>query len=352
MKFFWETKQTRDAHPRSRQPQILAGLSIVASVVAGSLGWAPVVKAQETNQFFDISISPPVTYLPAMPGQTVSYEITLENHSPLNASLTPKWVDFSPSQSGTGIDLASESSFPFKPESGPMVETIVLKPGEKKTLTTQFKIPSSAPGYEYHQTILFTSQTAFVSNESTQPTQTQVSGSLGTNLILTVLTQPPQPPMLELEKTTMPRWVDSFRPLHFTLQAKNANFQAGVASGSAELLNWQGKKVMSWEFYPDRILAKSTRQIRSRASMTTPAGETEVSAEPTFTYRPGFWIGPYQLKIFLSPDGISNPTLVTQSLILVVPVSVVGSLTLIGVAYGVFKLKTAKFPLGNPGQKF
>ncbi|HEX7017746.1 MAG TPA: hypothetical protein VF209_02465 [Patescibacteria group bacterium] len=265
----------------------------------------PISLASAQSAPIDLSVSPPTEYIQVAPGKSISHTVTIEQHGSLPLRITPSIVDFA-SDGETGqpvLQFEKGSSFRYLKIKNPDVQLgqpFSLNPGQKKQIVFQIEPPSEAVQGEFPLTLLFTAQPP---TENTIGTGSQVSGMVGSNLVVLVSTGQTDKGKLVLEKIRAPRLVDSFGSLAFSLLAKNNGRNATTASGSATITNWQNQIVAEYTFYPDMILAQTSRLLRHGQSVESDAADN-ITAD--FKYKPAFLIGPYTITASLNENGLEN----------------------------------------------
>ena len=168
--------------------------------------------------------------------------------------------------------------------------------------------PAGAKEQEYPLTILFHQQSPIAnasSNLDTSQAKTQVSGSIGSNLIVLVSDQDLDP-QLQVKSINSPWLVDTLGSMEFTPVLENQLVSAAVASGSASVSNWQGKKLATWQIFPDVVLGGSTRN--AQAIIQLPGN---VPKPGKFKLKTKLW-GPFTLTVNTTHLD-SNDSLITDS---------------------------------------
>jgi len=270
----------------------------------------PTARAQapsDSDDAYDLSISPPVTYLQVEPGKTVTHALTIENKGQQTLMVSPKIIDFQASDSGAGLDLQAENSFPYLASQTKAVlqETFALNPGQKYRLNLVLSPPLEAQEKEYHLTVLFAAAPVDYPRLEAGP---RISGAIGSNLIVFVSPQQTNKGRLKLKEVKAPPLIDSLSALTFQVLAENVGSQATTASGSAHVLNWQKKTVAEFKFFPDMVLANSLRSLRPSLPATGSANPAfEPSGESTFRYKPLFLIGPYTIEVTFQSATTQEP---------------------------------------------
>ena len=256
---------------------------------------------------YDLAISPPVTYAQVKPGENLTHTITVENKGQQSLMVSPKLIDFQASDTGSGLDLQAENSFPYLTNQSRTVltETFTLNPGEKHRLELIMAPPIDAVEKEYHLTLLFVAAPV---DYPRLVAGAHVSGAIGSNLIVFVSPQTANKGKLKLKEVKAPQIIDSLSAITFQVLAENVGNQATTASGSARILNWRHQTVAEFEFFPDMVLANSLRQLRPSQPATEAAQlALEPAASSSFRYKPLFLIGPYTIEVTFESASTQEP---------------------------------------------
>lgn len=311
--------------------------------------WAQAMNSSS----LDLSVSPPVTYLSVKPGESQQHTITIKQNGVTPLTVTPRLVSFK-ADGSTGQPLLSYSSEfkNFTLELPGAAQSFTLLPGEQKNVGVTFSPPRETTEKEYPLSLVFFTEPLSDSNES--EIQTQVTGSIASNIVLLVGQTELDRGKLSVEKIVPPFIVDSLGGLEFEILAKNSGINATNASGSATITNWQGKKVAQFYFFPDMILANSTRLLRNSndsAHVNLPSLSPQELEEfldnldpeqitTQFKYQPTFLIGPYTITTELHSNGQPDQQVnqqpqqisISSVMVLALPYSViaVGATLLIG----------------------
>lgn len=307
---------------------------------------AQTVNTQATSsqitKAIDLVVSPPIEYILIKPGKNYQHLITIEQKGQTALEITPQLVSFESDGLTNKPVLKSDSdfkNFEFNlptPEIQTTLQTpqgqssvqptkgFVLQPGEKKTVGITFTTLPSSLEKEYPLTVLFYAKqrTEAGTLGTVDGSQTKVQGAVGTNIILAVSNSDKNRGRLGFQNIQPPSLVDSLSTLSFSIVAKNTGVHALQATGSATITNWQGKKVAQFNFFPDMILANSTRLLRTSNSdiknLATDSDTTDL--DPTkidpadlttdFGYKPFFLIGPYTITttMFANNDTATSAT--------------------------------------------
>lgn len=329
------------------------------------------VSAQTTNsKAIDLIVTPPVEYLSLKPGESTQHRVVIEQKGQVPIEVTPHLVSFESDgisnsplltsesdfkqfqlelpipQIDTSIQLASSDSAP-----SPMMlpaKGFVLQPGEKKTVGITFTAVPNNIEKEYPLTLLFfakAQEDEYTSDSSQDGTknntnlgsQTNVQGAIGSNIILLISNSDRNRGNITIESIRPPKIVDSLSDLHFSILAKNTGAHATQASGSAKITNWQGTEVAQFMFFPDMILANTSRLLRTAGS--SDINDTKEDLDPTavtttFVYKPFFLLGPYTITANIENE-------VQSTTVFALPYSIIivfATLVLGWIFFSIFKL--------------
>jgi hypothetical protein len=296
---------------------------IITLIVASSLtfsGQIKLVQAQELPEQNDqestaplsLAVSPPTSYLYVKPSDEIKHTITLKNTGTQTLEVKMQLTDFKP-DGKTGRPLLSSGTI-FDKAVNPNLEfgqPFQIKPQENRTVTLALDASKLAKEKEYPLSILFNAQS--VRDETNQASFSQVSGTVVSNLIVFISNQEENQGELIIEKFKAPRIIDSFQPIHFSLLAKNKGLNAMPVQGRALVKNFLGQTINEFIFYPDQILADSTRQVRGtelraelldKDNQLIPDKIENLSTE--FKHQTPILFGPYRVEAQLDQDQAST----------------------------------------------
>lgn len=343
-------KQTRSPHHILHRPlrfigTLVACLSLGTSIAIFSTTASVFAQESPTGNSFSLSVSPPVSYVTLKPGELFVASITLENQGTSSVNVTPSLVDFEPDKEGTGITLNDFSTFPYIDTTQPtqLQQTIRLQPGQKQKISIPIRVPLSAGNSEHHLTVLFPG--IATDDVNATPTGANVSGVIGSNMIVMVSPNIQDLSQLSLEKYDGVYLVDSFAPISFKLWAKNEGVLAGVASGSAQIITGSGRVVSTWAFFPDIILAHSNRLLRTTGeNVSTP--DDDIQPTSVFTYKSTFLLGAYRVNVTFGSANQLNRTTTSYPVIafpfILTGLGLVCAILIIG-----YKFLLRKLPIGK-----
>lgn len=253
-----------------------------------------------------LSVSPPISYLQVPPGTTRAHTVILENTSDKPITVLPSIVDFSADGKTGRAVISDKLSFPYISFGTTEIKELSIPAHKKAQLTLYIDVPKDAIEKEYPLTVLFFSKngdnTPKIGDGLVTSTRSEISGGIGSNLVVLVSKENKLAHALNVINLDTPRFVDSFSKIEFLPLVKNESISSISASGSAQVLNWKKDIVSEFEIYPDVILGSSTRELRA----LRPGIESDKPETGTFSYRPKFLLGPYQIVIELKNDSLQQ----------------------------------------------
>ncbi len=267
--------------------------------------------AQEETEI-NLTVSPPVSYLHIAPGTATNHTIILENSGTTSITVLPTIVDFTTDGKTGRAIVTNQLTFPYVSMGvDNSVTEVTIPPQKKAQLTLYINIPKDAQEKEYPLTVLFFSKNELENAEKgssakTNATSSEISAAVGSNLIVLVAKQNVFTKILEVLDFNAPKVIDSFQKVEFFPLVQNNSFGATAASGSAKIVNWRKQTVAEFEIYPDIILGHNSRELRALLSNSDPK-QPELGS---FSYKPRFMIGPYQIVLTLKNE---QNVVITQS---------------------------------------
>jgi hypothetical protein len=271
-------------------------LGKLSTIILGLLmGWVLFVVKPIFAQSSEIhlTVSPPISYLHVAPGTARNHTIILENKGNADITVLPTIVDFTTDGKTGGVIVTNKLSFPYVSMGvDNSVKEVSIPPGKKAQLTLYINVPKEAEEKEYPLSVLFFSKTELDAN---QTSNSQISAAIGSNLIVLVAKQNKFNKIFEVLDFNAPTFTDSFQKIEFSPSIKNNSLGAAVASGSAKIVNWRKQTITEFEVYPDVILGHNSRNVRALLSKSNPE-QLEVGS---FSYKPKFLLGPYQIVLTL-----------------------------------------------------
>jgi len=309
------------------------------------------VNTVAAQQAWDVSVAPSTGYIQVAPGKTATHIITLTNTSQSDLVIYPRVVDFAPDGTTGQPVLSDTTTFPYLDTDPSQLPPLTIPVNKKAQLSLVINPPSDAPEKEWPLVILFQQNAA----ESTSPrmidtsgstnSNSQVTGTIGSNLVVLVSSQTSQPYLLTTEEIKTPILVDSFRDVTIEAVLKNNGLAAVAASGSARLVNMFGKSIIDSPLYPDTVLGLSTRTARLATSTQTsnspiPPSDLEIN-QPDLQPQPfvisnQILLGPYRASIELT-NPLTGQSEIKATTFLALPWSIIIFIILGSISFLVIK---------------
>lgn len=339
---------------------LLAAFVLSTFIVTHAATLAAGKASAQTTKAIDLVVTPPVEYVSLKPGESLQHRVVIEQKGQIPIEVTPHLVSFESDGISNKPLLKSESDFkqfslelpipqidtsvqlPLSDnttQSGPVpTKGFVLQPGEKKTVGVTFNTLPSSLEKEYPLTLLFFAK-AQEDDLTINSSQTKVQGAIGSNIVLLVSNSDRNRGNITIESIQPPRIIDSLSDLHFSILAKNTGPHATQASGSAKITNWQGTEVAQFMFFPDMILANTSRLLRTAGSNDSNNIKNIEDLDPTavsstFRYKPFFLLGPYTITASIENEVQSITVFALPYSIIIV----LATLVLGWVFFSIFKL--------------
>lgn len=227
------------------------------------LALSPLPLQAQGKSAFQLSVNPPLAYLTVKPGAGITHTVTLRNDGQYSLQVTPQLVDFrSDNLTGRAI-LEQSSSFPYltiEGESSNWGKSFFLKPGQSQEITLVAALPSDVAGGEQHLSVLFQAKQMLGGNN---PSDTLISGIVASNVVLLVSGDEQNHGQLGIADFQLPKFVDSFFGIKFAVLAKNSGSNATPITGQITIKHWPATDNTVYQFYPDMVLANSSRLVRA-----------------------------------------------------------------------------------------
>lgn len=287
------------------------------------------IHAQTQQSAIALSISPTLAEVNVSPGERVTLAFNIINEGNVDLNATPLFVDFLPDEkTGKPIVIPTRSSFPYaslQNQDKALGQPFVFRAGKSDQLVLVLDIPEDATAQDYYQTLVV----------STTPTTSELvstgshpSANIGVHVLIRI-TDPTQldwtsASKLQLDRWTVPAYLDSFSPLVFQLFIKNTGSSYTKASGRIEIVSMTDEILKIFPLLPENILAGNIREVR--ASITDP--ENRESAIPVeFRYDPAFLFGFYDINLYLGSE-FEQEKLVASHRVLAIPFFALGVIIL------------------------
>jgi hypothetical protein len=270
---------------------------------------------QAHAQQLRLGFSPPIIQITAQPPASIEAPIGIHNGGETPIELEIRYRLFKPSSKENGeVDYVAESVNIPAPnpklfdyvqvlEGGHVIKSVVLGPGQQKSLQLHIGLPKNEPFADYYFSILFISKTDESEAESSQ---TATLGGVGIPVLLTIGSK--SKPQGKIEEFSVPTFVEK-GPVPFTVRIRNTGDHMITPNGGIIISNMFGQAIGKVNLLPMNILAQSTRALPD--SLQSPAASAAANREPIAQNSPQamwpelFLLGPYSAKltIALSPEG-------------------------------------------------
>ncbi|MDO5561370.1 MAG: hypothetical protein Q4G02_01170 [bacterium] len=251
-----------------------------------------------------LTVSPANNYIQLNGGERQLLLYNLKNETTQDFEVTLDASSFAAGVNGEP-QLQAELAFPYFSLAEASSETnIILPAGANRDFTVIVEPPFGVINQEYPLTLFF--QLTPVNSETNKST---VITNLGTNLIVLVSESNLDKSRLSVKDFSWPKIVDSFLPAPIKVLIENQGGNAALLYGKIILQRRSGKVVTEREFYPDLVLAQSTRQARWKLPADA---QGTISLSDQFDL-PQFLFGSYQIKIELAslhPNSLEQTTTV------------------------------------------
>ncbi len=284
-----------------------------AVLTLAQTAFAPTVMAQTTDDNFSISVSPPVSYLHVKPSEKLRHTIIVKNqgNKPVQASINV--TDFK-ADGKTGRPVLQPGKI-FNREANPDLsfgEPFTLYPNRSHSVNLEFNVADVTQEREYPLAILVNAHN--IVNQAAQQSpdhsglrsEAQVAGTVVSNLIVYIGEDEKNQGHLEPAQLNLPKIVDSFGGINFDILAKNSGTTATLIQGRAIIENIFNHTINEYIFYPDFVLAGSTRMVRGlefNPNILDDDGLLDPEKVDTltthFSYQPPFLLGLYSIHFEL-----------------------------------------------------
>jgi hypothetical protein len=272
--------------------------------------------AQTTNDNFALSVSPPVSYLHVKPGEKLRHSLIVKNNGNRPLQISVNVTDFK-ADGKTGQPVLQPGKI-FNREANPDLsfgEPFTLPPNRSHSVNLQFDVAEVIQDKEYPLAILISAHSVNKAdgNEGINSSQAQVAGTVVSNLIVYIGEDETNQGQLEIAQLNLPKMVDSFGGIVFDILARNSGSTATLIQGRTIIENIFKQTINEYIFYPDFVLADSTRMIRGVEfspdildveGLLDPEKVDNLSAQ--FLYKPPFMLGMYRLHFQLGQQRLSR----------------------------------------------
>jgi hypothetical protein len=238
-------------------------------------------------QSLSLSIAPPLLEVLIKPGKTITQVYKLANHgegtivTPLVKELDTDGIVLNNTFTRENwIEILNKDIFFDKP--------FFLKAGEERQIVLKVSPPKDLPEKDYYRVLLFATSPALPAESS----QSQISQNIGSILLLNITSTGMKTKSAQIINIDLPTLVDSFGPLTSNITVKNTGNTFFRPIGEITLTGMIGRA--SFPIVPNIFLSGETRTLATSDAANKNRRET--------LYLPGFYLGKYNLSIFLTLD--------------------------------------------------
>jgi len=271
---------------------VLAGTVMISQQIFAQVG---------SGTQLGITITPPLSEIALQPGKTIIQAFNIQNTGGYDLEVTPSVVEFVPEEF-TGDPLVQINSAPFPYTNLQNLDKqfnkpFVLKAGAKDQLVVRVAIPENHPQKDYYQTLLLKTQP--VQYGQVGQSSTTSLAYVGVHMLIRVTSDNQQKHTLEIDTLTIPKIIDMFTPLNFTLTVKNSGTTYEKSYGNVSISSLWKKDEKVFNLLPQNVLAQSTRPLSS--SIIDPENTKNLIPAP-FRYDPAFLLGPISVEVQLQDE--------------------------------------------------
>ncbi len=250
----------------------------------------------------DLAVFPPTAYLVVKPETKIEHQVLVDYQGTVPIYLTPQLVEFT-TDGKTGQPLLGEPTeldfITIKNPSWQLGQPTELKPATQLQLVLEIEPSSTVSLDEQPLSLVLMAQPSI--DVIRDGSRAQTSGAIASNIILSVQGDFQNLGELIIDQLQVPRIIDSFQNLKFTLNAHNEGRNAVAAQGEITLTHlWSGQTVKKWFIYPDVVLANNNRDLRGTLIDPADLESGQAIEFADFSYKPAFLLGPYEITVKLS----------------------------------------------------
>ena len=270
-----------------------------------------------SNAALSLSVHPPVAYVAVKPSEKLKHTLVVKNHGIHPLEISVNITDFK-ADGKTGKPVLQPGKV-FNRTTNPSLdfgEPFVLQPGRNHSINLQIDVAEIVPEKEYPLAIMINARSAAVENNeisSSDSSYSQVAGTVVSNLIVYIGENEDNQGLLEIAQLNLPKVVDSFAGIKFDILARNTGKNATLVQGEANIKNIFEHSIAEYIFYPDFVLANSTRMVRgvikdpklfdSEGLLDPEKVDTLITQ---YHYKSPFMLGLYRLHIQLGEDQLEK----------------------------------------------
>lgn len=293
----------------------------------------------QTRHELDLTVQPSVVELSIQPDKRVTQAFEFGNAGTQDLEVTLSLRDFtSDNRTGTPV-LLETNSFPYAELQNADIrlgEPFILKADSSQQIVLALDIPPEAETRDWYFVLL--AETRAVNDSNLIGSGAAATGTIASNVLIRVTPTEFLPVHWNLELRGIPKILDSLQSVTFQALVTNESASLAAPDLSIVVLDWRGNIVYEETGLPDRILARSTREIFAGKQRVDDPRSYETIP---FTFDPLFAIGPYKVHATIR-NNEGGPVIVERGF-LALPISLVLVLTLgIGLIFGLRAYKRSR----------
>ena len=222
-----------------------------------------------------LSIYPPLVRVVIKPGKSITQAFSITNLSKEDTTLIARLVPFTSSDSLGNPNIDPRSTAPWLDYFSlansyiKLGEPFEIKAEKSEQIILALSIPPTAPLKDLYATLLVTTYTNALPNQSLQGSS--LSASIGSNLLVTINTQSSPATILKIvdlepEKNKYIKLgnyylLDNITPIYFTAKAENDGEYTAETKGVFKIQQGETPPIDQQSVLPQYILAKSQRLL-------------------------------------------------------------------------------------------
>lgn len=234
-------------------PAILSTLTVLAISMGSML--VNTISAQSIG----LSISPPITEVVTLPGETVQIVFELSNLSGTSTVLTSQIHAFTPLGEGGNIETIEDASFPplswIKLKPYELGQSFPIDSGQSKNMSLEMSIPENAFQKDYYFTLFFSTDA-----KATIGSGTGAKAKIGSNILLSISTDDKQVKLAKIKEFSAPKIIDSLTNFEYRVRISNIGTQFFKPVGQIIIKHIFGP-VETIALAPQNVLVNSTRKL-------------------------------------------------------------------------------------------
>lgn len=239
-------------------------------------------------QNLSLSISPPLVEIMIKPGKTVTQAYKIHN-SGEPVVVTVSLLEFRLADLKASPDFQAESWIQIINNDLSLHKPFLLNSNQEKQVILKISPPLNSPEEEYYRVVMFST----TPNPASQLSQSSISQSLGSVLLVSVTRTGEKLKAAQLTKSLIPAVMDSFDPLIVDFDLQNTGKIYVRPVGEIDLIGQAGKA--NFKLLPKIVLPGHIQRLTTDNSKS--AGQ-----DLHTLYMPGFYLGKYQLNIAFTLD--------------------------------------------------